>query len=117
MNIEFKEQLQNSYDMHAKERDKAILDTWKKKGLNRFLSYIQVGKQTRIVDLGSGTGQQSLYMKEYGLDVTCIDLSPVMVQTCLEKGLAAYQMDFYDLKFEDHSFGWGLGNELSTTRS
>lgn len=71
-------------------------------------------KLTRILDLGAGTGQHSLYMKEMGLDVTSIDLSFTMIEICLQKGLKAYEMDFYNLTFEDHRFDnvWAMNTLL-----
>lgn len=53
-------------------------------------------------------------MQGQGMDMTCIDLSPVLVETCQNKGLNAIEMDFYDLKFQDASFDgiWSMNTLL-----
>lgn len=57
-----------------------------------------------VLELGAGTGRDSLYFLQQGLDVTCVDLSDEMVRLCESKGLNAHCMDFYDLKFAQSSF-------------
>lgn len=59
---------------------------------------------TKVIDLGSGPGNESLYLKKAGLDPVCIDIAPGMVEQCRKKGLEAYVMDFYHLDFPDESF-------------
>jgi SAM-dependent methyltransferase len=56
------------------------------------------------LEIGAGTGNDGLYFQNNGLDVTCTDLSPDMVNLCREKGLKAYVMDFLSLDFPPGSF-------------
>jgi len=64
-----------------------------------------VGKVGRkIIDLGSGPGNESLYFKNKGLEPVCVDISPAMIKQCRSKDLEAYVMDFCNLKFPDKSF-------------
>lgn len=87
MDLQFKESLKNSYNENAKLRNLLSIEPWKMKEIDYFVSFIEIGEQTRILDLGAGTGQNSLYMKEMGLDVTSIDLSSTMIENCLQKDL------------------------------
>lgn len=114
MDLQFKESLKNSYNENAKLRNLLSIEPWKMKEIDYFVSSVKKGEQTRILDLGAGTGQHSLYMKEMGLDVTSIDLSSTMIENCLQKGLKAYEMDFYNLTFEDHRFDnvWAMNTLL-----
>lgn len=56
-----------------------------------------------LVELGAGTGHDSLFFKEQGLDVVAIDISPRMVEHCRAKGL---DVDFHTvpLKEDDSTF-------------
>lgn len=59
---------------------------------------------TRVVDLGSGPGNESLRLKELGLEPVCIDNAQGMIAECREKGLEALVMDFYKLGLAEQSF-------------
>lgn len=41
----------------------------------------------RVLDVGCGAGRHSLYLQGKGLDVVGIDISPLAVKTCRERGL------------------------------
>ena len=57
-----------------------------------------------LLEIGAGTGRDSRYFSDAGYEVTCVDLSPAMVQLCREKGLKAMEMDIAHLTFSDASF-------------
>ncbi|MFD0618524.1 class I SAM-dependent methyltransferase [Paenibacillus sp. GCM10027629] len=57
-----------------------------------------------MLEIGAGTGIDSIYFKENGIEVTSVDLSTEMIRYCKEKGLQAYVMDFYHLDFADNTF-------------
>jgi len=58
----------------------------------------------RIVDLGSGPGNESILLKNFGLQPVCVDNAQGMIAECRKKGLEAYVMDFYNLSLPDESF-------------
>jgi len=41
----------------------------------------------RVLDIGCGAGRHSLYLQGQGFQVTGIDSSPLVIQTCRERGL------------------------------
>jgi SAM-dependent methyltransferase len=102
MDILLKEQLKQSYDNSVDERNSMKTSDWKTTEMDHFFSLLNPGNA--VLDLGSGPGQHALYLQGKGLDVTCIDLSESMVESCLSKHLKAYQMDFYNLSFQESSF-------------
>ncbi len=54
--------------------------------------------------IGAGTGQDSLFFEEAGLEVLATDLSPEMVARCCAKGLEARRADFLNLGVAPESF-------------
>ncbi len=57
-----------------------------------------------ILDLGSGIGRDSLFFKDNGARVICVDISKVMAKMCKNKGLDAFVMDIENLGFREGSF-------------
>jgi len=95
------EQLRTAYDRKVDERAQKSLAAWKIEELAHFLQQLQAeGKQT-LLEIGAGSGQDSLFFQENGLTVTCTDLSPEMVKHCRAQGLNASVMDFANLAFPE----------------
>jgi SAM-dependent methyltransferase len=59
-----------------------------------FLARLRERGCGRLLEIGAGTGQDSLFFQRHGLDVVAADLSPAMVARCREKGVDARVMDF-----------------------
>lgn len=88
----------------AQERDQMEKDAWKVSERQAFLDRLkQEGKRTTL-EVGAGTGTDSLFFQENGLRVVCTDLVPAMVELCRAKGLEAYVKDFLSLDFPPASF-------------
>ncbi len=75
-----------------------------------FLSTLRERQLNRLLEVGAGTGQDSVFFRENGVVVTAIDLSSEMVRLCRNKQLDARQMDLYNLDFPPESFDaiWSL---------
>ncbi len=97
--------LQRAYSRaSAGERDQAKKEDWKLAERQQFLDILkQEGKKT-LLEVGTGTGSDSLFFQQNGLRVICTDLSPAMVELCRAKGLEVYVMDFLSLDFPSASF-------------
>ncbi|WP_231877755.1 class I SAM-dependent methyltransferase [Ferroacidibacillus organovorans] len=89
----WKRRLKETYDHYAKERDQVVKDDWKLAERNMFLSRLQRENRAKLLEIGAGTGRDSMFFEENGLLVTATDLSGEMVLLCREKGLSAEQMD------------------------
>lgn len=77
---------------------------WKLAERDAFLQRLRDQRCTRLLELGAGTGQDSLYFQNQGLKVLATDLSPTMVAYCRDKGIDARVMDFLHLDFPPASF-------------
>ncbi len=100
--------LRESYNRMAAEREKADVAAFKIAERQHFLETLQDQPQRpeklNLLEIGAGTGKDSLFFKEHGWEVICTDLSPEMVTLCRSKGLTAHAMDFLHLAFPDASF-------------
>jgi ubiquinone/menaquinone biosynthesis C-methylase UbiE len=104
MNNQMRENLRKAYKNTVREPEEHSIQDWKLVERKTFLSLlIQEGKKS-LLEIGAGTGKDSLYFRENGLEVVCIDLSPEMVKYCQQKGLSAKVTDMADLQFPDQSF-------------
>ena len=96
--------LREHYDRTAHERDKDEKSDWKLEQRKHFLELLNKEGKCTLLEIGAGTGHDSLFFKENGLDVTSTDLSPVMVELCRTKGLTAFVMDLLHLELPAESF-------------
>lgn len=70
-----------------------------------FLRYVKKGDW--ILDVGCGSGRDSLYFKTHGYNIEAFDYSPELVQLAQEKtGLPIRLQSFYDL--DEHSLYDGV---------
>lgn len=118
-NAEFKTSLEIAYDRQAVVRDAIPKDDWKAAERAVFLSALQERNAKTVLEIGAGTGQDSLFFNQQGMETTSIDMSGEMVRLCREKNLTAFQMDFYHLDFPTSSFDavWALNCLLHVPRS
>lgn len=96
--------LREAYDRQAEERDKRETSPWKLGERRRFLALLREEGKQSLLEIGAGTGACSKFFQDGGLEVIATDLSPENVKRCREKGLTAYEMDFFHLDFPPRSF-------------
>lgn len=96
--------LRESYDDGAARRDGYSKQAWKVAERAAFHDLLKAEGAQRLLEIGAGTGQDSLFFQEQGLEVVATDLSPAMVQRCRAKGIDARVMDFWRLDFPPASF-------------
>ena len=92
--------------------------TGRLKSERNFVTLLKKEELKSILEIGAGTGRDSLYFKEQGLNTFSTDLSPEMVKLCKEKGLSAEIMNFANLDFPDHHFDsiWALNCLLHVSK-
>jgi SAM-dependent methyltransferase len=88
----------------AAERDGRRKEPFKIGERQRFLGLLRERAASRLLEVGAGTGHDSLYFQEQGLRVVCTDASPAMVELCRAKGLDARVADFLGLGVPPASF-------------
>jgi SAM-dependent methyltransferase len=96
--------LRASYDSGAAERDGMAKQQFKLDERAVFLDRLRAVEAKTLLEIGAGTGEDSVYFQDEGLDVVAVDLSPEMVARCRAKGLEAYARDFLRLGFDPDSF-------------
>jgi len=103
-NYLLKNNLIESYNKHAQERDAYKKEAWKIEERANFLTLLQSKGKRSLLEIGAGTGQDSKFFQDMGMIVNCIDLSPEMIKLCQQKGLSAQVMDMIELDFPPESF-------------
>lgn len=117
--MDYKKKTIESYNQNAKELSEKFKDLMDLNRRSEFQRFIDLLKGNKIIDLGCGSGDHSLYFKERGLDVTAIDLSEEMIKLCKEKEIKAFVKDIEDLDFQDKCFDgiWAVTSLLHITKS
>ena len=103
-NINLKNNLRETYDKYAQDRESSVMQDWKLEERARFLSALQKEHKHKLLEIGAGTGRDSKFFQDQGFEVTCIDLSPAMIDLCSQKGLNALVLDMTKIDLPDHSF-------------
>lgn len=88
----------------AGRRDRKAKAAWKLAEREAFLRRMQQQGFRDLVEIGAGTGQDSMFFAAHGLNVVTTDLSPAMVAICRAKGLDALVMDFASPSLAPESF-------------
>jgi len=99
-----RDNLRRAYDEAADRRDRKVKEPWKLAERAAFLRRLKQANCTRMLEIGAGAGQDSVYFASHGLDVVATDLSAAMVALCRAKGLDARVMDFSQLDLPAESF-------------
>lgn len=95
----------NTYNKIAKKYTDEYFDDFSDiKYIDRFLKYLP--KKSKILDIGSGPGQFSKYIKENGFDVEGVDYSDEMVLIAKKKvpNVKFSKMDMRKLEFKEKYF-------------
>jgi SAM-dependent methyltransferase len=86
-----------SYDRAVDYRESTPVSGWKKDLRWKLLSTLKQENRTSLIDIGAGTGIHALFFQSQGIDVSCIDLSPALVEQCRQKGLPCRALSVLDL--------------------
>ena len=98
------QELRRAYAMDVQRREARSLPAWKRAEREGFLACLHDEGAITLLEIGAGTGTDAGYFSEGGMDVTCIDLTPEMIDACCKKGLRALTMDVRRLDFEKNTF-------------
>lgn len=76
MKSTFEKNITDSYNKKAIERNLSNVQDWKVKEREFFLNRIHNENYRSLLEIGAGTGKDSLYFKERGLNTFSTDISP-----------------------------------------
>lgn len=96
--------LRTAYNGGAATRDAMTKEPWKLAERQAFYDRVREAAGRRLLEVGAGTGQDSLFFQDNGLDVVAVDLAPAMVALCRDKGIEAHVRDLMHLGFDPESY-------------
>jgi SAM-dependent methyltransferase len=88
----------------AARRDTAVKQEWKQAERSAFRDRLRAAGASTLLEVGSGSGQDSAWFREHGFDVTAVDASPAMVELTRAKGVPARLRHVLDLGLPAESF-------------
>jgi SAM-dependent methyltransferase len=111
--------LKEFYNQEAELRNLSEKQEWKKNQRDQFLSYVKSENKNSLLEIGAGTGDDSQFFMNSGLSVVAVDLSSEMVILCKEKGIEAYELDFYNLSKLSKRFDciWAMNTLLHVPKA
>lgn len=105
MGMNFKENLKKYYNTEAETRNvEAGKTDWKIGVRKEFFDILARENKKTLLELGAGAGYDSQFFMNNGLTVTAVDISKEMTAKCREKGIDAYELDYYDLSSLNRKF-------------
>ncbi len=93
-----------TYNDFAKEYDTETADFWEQFPKTFFDKFLELKREMKVLNVGSGPGRDGLILKDAGADVICLDASEVMIKFSTERGLNSVIGDFNSLPFQNVEF-------------
>ena len=114
-----KSNLRDYYNHEAVYRSTREKQGWKVEPREAFRDLLFQENKKHLLEIGAGTGQDSQFFMENGLDVIAVDLSKEMVRICKEKGINAFELDFYNICELNKKFDcvWAMNTLLHVPKS
>ena len=115
----YKENLKKYYNKEAELRNQSVKQEWKIRVRDEFNALLKQEQKKSLLEIGAGAGYDSQYFMNNGLQVVAVDLSREMVKKCKEKGIEAYELDFYSLSSLHKQFDciWAMNTLLHVPKS
>jgi cyclopropane fatty-acyl-phospholipid synthase-like methyltransferase len=111
--------LKKTYDFYAYEREESEISEWKLIIRDKFLNLLKTENKKTLIELGAGHGRDSRFFIDNGIKVMAVDLSEKMVELCNNKGIEAYEFDFYHLSKLKKTFDavWAMNSLLHVEKN
>lgn len=94
----------DAYNVYHEVYDAEISDFWQRFPVDILDFFFGHLPGREVLNVGSGTGRDSVLLREKELDVTCLDGSPNMVRRTKELGFHSILGDIRSLEFREASF-------------
>lgn len=95
------------YDLESPARTQRDIDRNRVARRTEFIELLVAEERRRVVEIGTGPGQDAAAFMAAGLEVAGVDLSPEHVRIARDAGIDAHVASVLDLPFDDGSFGAG----------
>ena len=96
------------WEKHWKWKEKQELTFINEKLIQQILSLYGDIKDIKILEVGAGTGRDSIYLAKLGADVTCLDYSSASLKLIKEKSMGVniklIETTVEEMPFKDESF-------------
>lgn len=100
----YKRELVNAYGTYADQFEKRFETIFQEVAEPFYVRFVNELPGENVLDFGSGSGSIAVRLKNSGHSVLCLDLSPVMIQKCREKGLDSVLGDMEQIEFPPERF-------------
>ncbi|MCD6321648.1 MAG: class I SAM-dependent methyltransferase, partial [Clostridiales bacterium] len=102
--IDINEGLIRYYNEYANHREETVKSEWKVELRDKVAQHFVESDVSSLLEIGCGTGQDSLFFMEKGIKVKAIDISAANIDYCIKKGINAQVMNLYNMNFENNTF-------------
>lgn len=111
--------LKKYYNQEAELRNLSEKQEWKKDQRANFYSYVKSENKNSLLEIGAGTGNDSRFFMDCGLNVVAVDLSSEMVKLCKGKNIQAYELDFYNISNLNKKFDciWSMNSLMHVPKN
>lgn len=93
-----------TYNQYAQVYDEEVIDFWNKFPKSFLDAFTEQIPGNRILNLGSGSGRDAVLLRDYELEVICVDASSEMIDMTKRMGFESQLADFSQLDFPLGSF-------------
>lgn len=107
-----------TYNKYSKEYDQEVVEFWENFTINTIKEFVKQLNGKRVLNLGSGTGRDSIILRDKGLEVICCDASIEMAKITRKLGFETIESDFNELNLDNNSFDgvWAYTSLLHVTK-
>lgn len=92
------------YNNFSQIYDEQVVDFWNNFPISTINDFTKRLSGKKVLNLGSGSGRDSVLLRNHRLEVICFDGSEEMIKRTRELGFDSIQGDFAELSFENNSF-------------
>lgn len=93
-----------AYDEYFQTYQTEVVDFWANFPKLHIRTFVDMLPGIKVLNLGSGAGNDAVLLREFGLDVECVDASLPMVHITQSLGFASFQIEFENLVLMPASF-------------
>ena len=93
-----------TYEKYAEIYDDEVVQFWENFPREFFAEFCSGLPGKKILNLGSGTGRDALILKEFNLDVVCVDAARAMTDITSKLGFESVNATFDEFDYKKKSF-------------